>query len=48
MTLAADPVAGLTFEKRIEEEGRRRLGIVLRNWNVGVEPEYGKSALPKL
>lgn len=40
MTLAADPVAGLTFEKRIEEEGRRRLGIVLRNWNVGVEPEY--------
>lgn len=40
ITLAADPVAGLTFQKIGENYKGKRLGIVLRNWNAGVEPEH--------
>lgn len=40
VALAADPVMGLTFQKKTDSEGKKRLGIVLRNWNVGVEPDH--------
>jgi len=43
--LAADPVAGLPFEQNAVNDEKRRLGIVLRNWNVGVEPAYWENGI---
>ncbi len=40
VTLAADPVMGLTLQKKTDSEEKKQLGIVLRNWNVGVEPDH--------
>lgn len=44
-TLAADPAAGLTFEQYAGKDERKRLGVVLRNWNVGVDPQLWEKCI---